>query len=189
MLNRKFTFGENILFLLCTLILIAAFYYGFLLEPVSQEISSTSRELSVISEELDLEMQKAAKKKRMADALNTQTESLTGMIYPYDNMNQELRQLDEILSAATGYDINMATPTVKETIVRRDVSISFQTDSYDKACRIVEQIEKGDLRCLISDVRLSLEKEPELVKGNLTVTYFETPIGADKTIGLLEEDD
>lgn len=196
MLNRKFTKRENLLLLLFTAMLLAVGYYYFVAKPVRSSIEACRMEQAALDDELSLQIMKAAKKKKMLDDMEGNPPKTQGEIVPYNNLKQEMNELYDILTDASSYSLSFSEAVATGNIVRRNINISFQTETYEKASSILEQMKNSRFRSLIRDVSLvtgtgrnstSGLSQAELVSANVRITYYETTIGAESTDGLVTE--
>lgn len=196
MLNRKFTLREKLLLLVLAVLFLGLFYYIMLMEPVASEIRRCSVEQVPVEEELNVQMLMAAQKKKMLDEMAETPKKSQGEICPYNNLKNEMNDLDGALAAAVSYNISFSEARAAGTIVRRNISIAFQTDSYDKARFILQQIRNSRYRCIIKDVNLSAGKErgkdngmsgADQISGSVEITFYETTVGAKDTTGLVYE--
>lgn len=175
MLNRKFTEKENRMLLVCICLMLAAFYYLLAAKPIQAQISRNQQEQTALEDELAIEVYKAEKKTQMLERMGQESEKSRGMLCPYNNLKAEMQELEQILAASDTYEIQISPVTFSGSIVQREVLVSFQTDTYDKACEIVSAVEYGSFRCLIKEVHLSAEdgEEGQKVSVNVLVTYYE----------------
>ena len=175
MLNRKFKEKENRMLLVCICLMLAAFYYLLAAKPVQAQISQNQQTQAVLEDELAIEVYKAEKKTQMLKRMGQESEKSRGTLCPYNNLKAEMQELEQILAASDTYEIQISPATFSDSIVQRDVFVSFQTDTYDRACEIVSAVERGSFRCMIKEVYLSAEtgEEGQKVSMKFLVTYYE----------------
>ena len=81
-----------------------------------------------------------------------QSDSILGV---YNNQSEELSALADILEGnATDISMNWSDPQLNGTIVRRDVTISFTTGSFDEAGDLIKQIADCEYALLIVDMSM-----------------------------------
>ena len=196
MMNRKFTAREAWLLLLLSVMLLALFYYLALYRPVNLEVERCAALQVPVEEDLELQMMKAARKKKMVDELENAPEKQQGELLPYNNIKNEITDLYEALSPAATYNLSFSEAVASGNIVRRDISISFQADTYQKVRSILEQMHSSPYRCILKDLSISVNKSrgeaggmsaAELINVNVNITFYETLVGAEKTNGLVFE--
>ena len=196
MMNRKFTAREAWLLLLLSVMLLALFYYLALYRPVNLEVERCAALQVPVEEDLELQMMKAARKKKMVDELENAPEKQQGELLPYNNIKNEITDLYEALSPAATYNLSFSEAVASGNIVRRDISISFQTENYQKVRSILEQMHSSPYRCILKDLSISVNKSrgeaggmsaAELINVNVNITFYETLVGAENTNGLVFE--
>lgn len=196
MMNRKFTAREAWLLLLLSVMLLALFYYLALYRPVNLEVERCAALQVPVEEDLELQMMKAARKKKMVDELENAPEKQQGELLPYNNIKNEITDLYEALSPAATYNLSFSEAVALGNIVRRDISISFQADTYQKVRSILEQMHSSPYRCILKDLSISVNKSrgeaggmsaAELINVNVNITFYETLVGAENTNGLVFE--
>lgn len=196
MMNRKFTAREAWLLLLLSVMLLALFYYLALYRPVNLEVERCAALQVPVEEDLELQMMKAARKKKMVDELENAPEKQQGELLPYNNIKNEITDLYEALSPAATYNLSFSEAVASGNIVRRDISISFQADTYQKVRSILEQMHSSPYRCILKDLSISVNKSrgeaggmsaAGLINVNVNITFYETLVGAENTNGLVFE--
>ena len=196
MMNRKFTAREAWLLLLLSVMLLALFYYLALYRPVNLEVERCAALQVPVEEDLELQMMKATRKKKMVDELENAPEKQQGELLPYNNIKNEITDLYEALSPAATYNLSFSEAVASGNIVRRDISISFQTENYQKVRSILEQMHSSPYRCILKDLSISVNKSrgeaggmsaAELINVNVNITFYETRVGAENTHGLVFE--
>ena len=149
-----------------------------------------------MEEDLELQMMKATRKKKMVDELENAPEKQQGELLPYNNIKNEITDLYEALSPAATYNLSFSEAVASGNIVRRDISISFQTENYQKVRSILEQMHSSPYRCILKDLSISVNKSrgeaggmsaAELINVNVNITFYETLVGAENTNGLVFE--
>ena len=176
--------------------LLALFYYLALYRPVNLEVERCAALQVPVEEDLELQMMKAARKKKMVDELENAPEKQQGELLPYNNIKNEITDLYEALSPAATYNLSFSEAVASGNIVRRDISISFQADTYQKVRSILKQMHSSPYRCILKDLSISVNKSrgeaggmsaAELINVNVNITFYETLVGAENTNGLVFE--
>lgn len=196
MMNRKFTARETVLLFVLSVLLLGLFYYFILYRPVSQEVERCASQQVPVEEELELQMLKAARKRKMVEELENAPDKVQGELLPYNNIKNEITDLYDALHPAVTYSLSFSEAVASGNIVRRDISISFQADSYRNVRSILKRMHDSPYRCIIKDLSVTVNKsrgessgmsEADLVNVNVTVTFYETLVGAENTNGLVFE--
>ncbi len=192
MLKRSFTKFEKALLLVLIVVLLALVYYRFVYLPVQDRIAAS--DTYEIENQIKAEQQKAEIIKNMKDEVDENQEIKTGVVTTYDNFKAEAALLNSIfVPLAQKYNYSFETPIASDNTVRRTINISFTTANY-KICReILQKLHDSKYRCMISDVSISATDKSSNsyltiltspINCTLSVTFYETLIGAVTTAGL-----
>lgn len=191
-LNRSFSTRETVLILILAVLLIVAFYYFLVVKNVSDTVAANNEQLAGIEMNIGVQESLAADRARMKAELDELGDDETlPEVAIYDNIRNELNELNTLLGSATTYNLSFGQPTVEGQLVRRTVTVSFTTPSYASALEMVRQLENGTYRCQITDFTMTGELLADgsvsNVNATLSVTYLETTNGATNTSGLVEK--
>lgn len=170
--------------MLCLLLLlIMVFCYICVKRPLCQELEDIRGQLASVEDRLEIQRHMAERKEIMENLLEQEPEKGGCQTGTYDNMASEIKELSQVLSAAKAYDMNVFPEELSELIARRDILISYRTDSYKEAWDILESIENTGYFCIVKEVELvtgagagegNETGSSESVYGKLLVTYYET---------------
>lgn len=94
-------------------------------------------------------------------------------IADFDNLQAVMFELNSILAASQNYSLNFSTVDSSETIVRRNISISFSCGSYDTAKAILQQLHDSAYRCMLDSLSLSLGSGNGSVSVSGNIVFFE----------------
>ena len=186
-LNRSFSTSEKVLMLVLAVLLVVACYYFLVVKNVADTIAANEDRLAVNAQEM-----LAADRARMKAELEALGEDGTlPVVAVYDNIRNELNELNALMGGATTYNLSFAQPTVEDKLVRREVTVSFTVPDYAAALDVVRKLENGTYRCEITDFSVNgdmlADGTVDGVDAVLTVTYLETTNGAATTAGLVEK--
>lgn len=191
-LNRSFSTRETVLILILAVLLIVACYYFLVVKNVSDTVAANNEQLAGIEMNIGVQESLAADRARMKAELDELGDDETlPEVAIYDNIRNELNELNTLLGSVTTYNLSFGQPTVEGQLVRRTVTVSFTTPSYASALEVVRQLENGTYRCQITDFTMTGELLADgsvsSVNATLSVTYLETTNGATNTSGLVEK--
>lgn len=191
-LNRSFSTRETVLILVLALLLVVACYYFLVVKNVSDTVAVNNEQLAGIEMNIGAQESLAADRARMKAELDELGDDETlPEVAVYDNIRNELNELNTLLGSATTYNLSFGQPTVEGQLVRRTVTVSFTTPGYASALEVVRQLENGTYRCQITDFTMTGELLADgsvsSVNATLSVTYLETTNGATNTSGLVEK--
>lgn len=92
----------------------------------------------------------------------------------YDNLQPVMMELHMVLSAAEDYALSFGTVNAEDSIVRRSISLSFTTGSYEAAKGILQQLHDSAYRCMVDNVSLALGRGGGgSVTVNSSIVFFE----------------
>lgn len=198
MLKRKFTVRETVLLLFMSILFLGIFYYLLVASPVNEEISKCSSQQVPVEDDISTELIKASRKKKMLDEMEQSAGEPQGELKPYNNLNDEMRELYQALEEAESYNISFSEARASGTIVRRDISIAFQAGSYEQVRTILRNMANSQFRCIVKDMDISASSGRGEARGmasagavsvSVMITYYETTVGASDTNGLVYDKD
>ena len=182
---KKFSKREGYMIFALVLIVIGLVYYRFVYTPITESIATNELELADAQTLVTVESGKAAKLQQMRTEIEEFKANMPadeGANVPdYDNTEQVARALFEALKGTREYSIEFGEIVFEDTIVERNVNISFTATSYAEAKRVITNIYGGDYSCAISNFTVLGTAvgtaNPNIARGNvtisMTVTYFE----------------
>ena len=151
-----------------------------------------------MEDDISTELIKASRKKKMLDEMEQSAGEPQGELKPYNNLNDEMRELYQALEEAESYNISFSEARASGTIVRRDISIAFQAGSYEQVRTILRNMANSQFRCIIKDMDISASSGRGESRGmasagavsvSVMITYYETTVGASDTNGLVYDKD
>lgn len=192
-LNRSFSTRETVLILVLVTLLVVASYYFLVVRNVADTLAANSEKLSEIELNIGVQEAYAADRARMeAELAQLGANESLPEVATYDNIRNELDELNALLSSATTYNLSFGQPTLDDQLVRRPVTVSFTVPDYADALNVVRQLENGKYRCQITDIScvgdLLANGSVSSVSATLSVTYLETIDGATNESGLVAKD-
>lgn len=175
-LNRRFTLRESILLLLCAIIGLGIFYYEVVYKSINNSIQSYRVE--DLENEVAIYQAKLTKKKQMEDYIRQHKGENLGEIALYNNLANEIAEVGRILNNVDDLSISWGEPTLIDTTVRRNASISFTTVGYGKVKNLISSLNRNAYRSLISDLSITTGRDEVLnesseIKVNVRMTFFE----------------
>ena len=140
-MHRKLTVREWILLGLLAVIALVSGYVMLFCMPMTARRDTALSETELCRVELEAARLKVEEKRRMEREL----EALFAdgaepvAIADYDNLQPVMFELHTILSGAEDYSLSFGTVDTSQSIVRRSISLSFTSRSYESARDILEQ--------------------------------------------------
>ena len=173
MLNHKFTAREAGVILLLVAVIIGYLYYYVVYQYFEDEVAKY--DAAELEEQIGLEQAKAVRLKKMQEELEKGTLS-TSTLGVYNNQSEEILALSEILEGkVTNISISWGDPVLDGAIVRRDVTISFDTGSFEEAGDIIKEIADCEYTLLIVDMAMNESTTEEEVITTVTPAPTKVP--------------
>jgi hypothetical protein len=170
MLNRKFTAREAAVILILVAVILGYFYYYVVYQYFEGQMALY--DVTLVQDEIEAEQFKVARLQKMKEDLENEgpSDSILGV---YNNQSEELSALADILEGkATGINMDWGDPDLNGKIVRRDVTLSFNTGSFEDAGDLVKQIADCEYTLLIVNMSMDeteIEEEVEVAATNTTL--------------------
>lgn len=73
----------------------------------------------------------------------------------YDNLQPVMVELNTILAGTDTYSLSFATVDTSESIIRREISINYTSDSYNAAKNVLQQLHDSTYRCMLNNIAIS----------------------------------
>lgn len=179
MLNHKFTSREAAVILILVAVILGYFYYYVVYQNFEAEINKY--DTMEVEDEIATEEAKAIRLAKMKEELEN-GEASASILGVYNNQSEELSALADILEGnATNISMSWSDPELNGTVVRRDVTISFTTGSFDEAGEIIKQIADCEYALLIVD--MSMDEN-----ANVTEVEVEVPQATEAPADVEGED-
>lgn len=166
-MNRAFTTREKVLLVILAVLIIGIGYFKLLLEPINTSIENYRNMTASEQDEILVNTALLQKKKQMETELEELFASGDPTPIPvYDNSGNLLVELHRILDKSLDYSLNFSGVSTMdvEYLVRRPVSLTFQTPTYAQARAIIDELHDSDNVNCISDLSMQINN------GNLDYT-------------------
>lgn len=173
-MKKRLSAREKLLLVILIIMGIYMVYYYAFYMPTKAQIDYYKQEATVLEDEIVVSEEKIVELARMSKELKEIKEGDTSdlkVLPQYDNSRNVMNSLSEILSKALQYEVNFSGEKEDAGIVRREITLNYQAETYDAAKSILKQIYEGEYRCLLKDVYIIQNAESWNV--NVEVTYFE----------------
>ena len=171
MLSRKFTAREAVVILVLVAAILGYFYYYVVYQYFEDQ--KAQYDVAQVQDDIDYEQLKVARLQKMKEELENEgpSDSILGV---YNNQSEELNALAAILeNKATDISMSWSDPQLDGKIVRRDVTISFNTGSFADAGDIIKQIADCEYTLVIVDLSMDeteTEEDVEVPVASTSVT-------------------
>ena len=183
-MGRNFKLSEKLLLLFLALILLGLGYYWFVDRPIRESISRSRAEADALwTEKQTVQLQYDRYSKMQEELDDIRASGTISRLGSYNNSEQELRELNNILSRTLQYTINFADVTREGNLIRRLFTLQFRTPDYETAREVLTLLGRGEYRCIVDSVRCMVE-DSGAVTVNATATFYETMVGGTPDAGL-----
>ena len=183
-LSRKLSSREKALLVVLVLVIVAALYYLFIFQPVTDMTTRSKDNAASLETQLITLDAKVAQIQRMQKSIEeyTQNGHVISIMPSYSAGKQELVFLNSTLAASEDYYVGFTSITREGNQIRREFALKFTVDRYSEAENIINILEHSDLRCLISDFSVKpVEQEEAIENGKVeascVATFYETMFG------------
>jgi hypothetical protein len=180
-LTRDFSPREKALLVVLGIIIIGALYYLLIFQPVNDGIATAKAS----ADDLEIQLLKldntVAQIKNMQKSINSLDANghIMSIMPSYNAGKQELDFLHTTLAASEDYYVGFKEITRQGDQIRREFELKFTVDEYSEAEDIINNLEHSELRCLISDFKVTtVEQKSTIDKSEVevscTATFYET---------------
>lgn len=192
MLKYKFSNREIILLLIAVMLGLGLVYYSVILKSYNENVAKF--DTANLETELAISDSKLAKYQDMNNYIEQYEDVYVGSVVSYDNIVNLFYNFSDVLDGKVkGINITVGDPIELETIVRRDVTISFIANNNEIVNNILSYFEDCEYRVIINKVQVSskedgynLNNSGEL-NASIVLTFFETTKDAKYNYGLVSQ--
>ncbi len=183
-MSRDFTRSEKILILVLVLILLGLVYYQFVDRNVRDTITSAESEVQMIQKEMDaVEKRLAELRKTKAEMDALEEKGMLSWMPSYNAGKEEVAFLNGILADTLEYEVTFSNVTRSGTQIRRAFKLKYKVKGYEAAQAILDRLSESKDRCLVGDVKGSIDKDG-IVTVEQSATFYETMVGGVPDAGL-----
>lgn len=192
MLKYKFSNREIILLLIAVMLGLGLVYYSVILKSYNENVAKY--DTSNLETELAISDAKLIKYQDMKNYIDEYEDVYVGSVVSYDNIVNLFYNFSDVLDGKVkGINITVGDPVELETIVRRDVTISFIANNNEIVNNILSNFEDSKYRVIINKVQVSTKEDgynlnnSGEVNASIVLTFFETTKDAKYNYGLVSQ--
>ena len=192
MLKYKFSNREIILLLIAVMLGLGLVYYSVILKSYNENVAKY--DTANLETELAISDSKLAKYQDMKNYIEQYEDVYVGSVVSYDNIVNLFYNFSDVLDGKVkGINITVGDPVELETIVRRDVTISFIANNNEIVNNILSNFEDCEYRLIINKVQVSTKEDgynlnnSGEVNASIVLTFFETTKDAKYNYGLVSQ--
>lgn len=192
MLKYKFSNREIILLLIAVMLGLGLVYYSVILKSYNENVAKY--DTANLETELAISDSKLAKYQDMKNYIEQYEDVYVGSVVSYDNIVNLFYNFSDVLDGKVkGINITVGDPIQLETIIRRDVTISFIANNNEIVNNILSNFEDCEYRVIINKVQVSTKEDgynlnnSGEVNASIVLTFFETTKDAKYNYGLVSQ--
>ena len=192
MLKYKFSNREIILLLIAVMLGLGLVYYSVILKSYNENVAKY--DTTNLETELAISDAKLIKYQDMKNYIDQYEDVYVGSVVSYDNIVNLFYNFSDVLDGKVkGINITVGDPIELETIVRRDVTISFIASNNEIVSNILSNFESSKYRVIINKVQVSTKDDDynlnnsSEVNASIVLTFFETTKDAKYNYGLVSQ--
>lgn len=192
MLKYKFSNREIILLLIAVMLGLGLVYYSVILKSYNENVAKY--DTTNLETELAISDAKLIKYQDMKKYIDQYEDVYVGSVVSYDNIVNLFYNFSDVLDGKVkGINITVGDPIELETIVRRDVTISFIANNNEIVNNILSNFENSEYRVIINKVQVSTKEDgynlnnSGEVNASIVLTFFETTKDAKYNYGLVSQ--
>ena len=171
MLSREITLRARLMLLAWAVLAVGGVDVRYVRRGIKEQIRDSSTENMEM--EIQTEQALAANIASMQQTIDSSGNRIAGDVAVYNNLAAEISYVGFIMNGkAENVSLAWGNPVLRGTTVRREVRVSFTTDSYMHMKEILNGFYECPFRCIVHDVSLS---------DNTPATVTVTTTNADGT--------
>lgn len=156
-MKRKLTAREwTMLGILAVLVLVVGYIVLFYM-PTTAARDAALADTETCKQQTETAQARLSEKRRMERELDEifAQDPNPRALADYDNLQPIMMDLNTILAPTQNYSLSFATVDADQSIIRREISISYTCDSYDTAKTILRMLHNGAYRCMLNNLTIS----------------------------------
>ena len=154
-LNKNLSIRELILI---GILIIAAAYYFVVQGPIARETEELEAEKSTLQTTIAYQTSRLAQQQAMQAEVDEVIDRSSGnpdVLPDYNNLNNIILELNTLLANSSSFNVSFGTDTNTDGIVRRAISVKYETTDYDEAVSILDEIESSPNRYKVGNVSIT----------------------------------
>lgn len=175
-MRKEFTKREKIMLLVLAVLVIGIGYYKFVLQPINDKVSEYKNMESEVQLEYEQNQIKAARVSIMEKEIEeAKAKGIRRTIAAYDNSANLMPELYRIMKSTIDYSMDFGEIVFEDTVVRRPVSITYETSTYKQARAIIDKLYKSQYAMQIDDLTIQTTDatDKSVVTTYISITFFE----------------
>ena len=174
-MKRKLTPREWMLLGALAVLVVVVGYITLFYRPTTEARDNAIAETESCKQQTSAAQVRLAEKQRMErelEELFAQNPNPLALA-DYDNLQPIMMELNSILASTQSYSLSFATVDTSQSIIRREISISFTCDSYAAAKAVLQRLHDSMFRCMLNNVTISDGRDGGSTSVSGSIVYFE----------------
>ena len=174
-MKRKLTPREWMLLGVLAVLAVVVGYITLFYVPTTDARDAALAETESCKQQTEAAQIRLTEKKRMERELEKifeQNPNPLGLA-DYDNLQPIMVELNSILAATENYSLSFATVDASQSLIRREISISFTCSSYANAKTVLQRLHDSMFRCMLNNVTISGGRNGGSASVSGSIVYFE----------------
>ena len=155
-MKRRLSSREAALLTILALLVLLSGYYLWFYVPMQEKQLALEGQIQDAQNEIEVDRTRVTRMGGMEQELEKIFDANPNPVSmaPYDNIRNVMYDLNAILSAADDYTLNFTSVDTgqEDGIVRRNISLSFESGGYSAAKDILQKLHDSDYRCMLDDL-------------------------------------
>ena len=174
-MKRKLTPREWMLLGVLAVLVVVVGYITLFYVPTTDARDAALAETETCKQQTEAAQIRLAEKKRMERELEEIFEQNPNplALADYDNLQPVMVELNTILAATENYSLSFATGDASQSVIRREISISFTCSSYATAKTVLQRLHDSMYRCMLNNVTISGGRDGGSTSVSGSIVYFE----------------
>ena len=175
-MRRKLTPREWMLLGVLTVLVVVVGYIMLFYTPTTNARDAALAEAETCKQQTQAAQVRLTEKQRMERELEElfarDPDPLA--LADYDNLQPIMVELNSILAATQNYSLSFATVDDSQSIIRREISISFTCGSYATAKAVLQRLHDSPYRCMLNNLNFSRGRtDDDSVSVSGSIVFFE----------------
>lgn len=175
-MKKQLTPREKVLMVILAVLMVVCVYYYAFQSPTTARILSLMTESAALDEQILMVNEKVARMNEMKTELDAIASGEMGVVKElpeYDNSNNVLKDMSKILEGVNSYNVNFHEEEIEENTVRRQISLTYNSNTYDEAKAVLNGIYESEYRTLIKNVNILRDVDKDVCDVTVEFTYYE----------------
>lgn len=164
-MKRRLSSREVALLIVLLVLVAASAYYLWFYVPVQERQTALEGQILDTQNAIEIDKVRVVKMEQMEEELRQifADDPNPVSMAAYDNSQRVMFELHAILAETDDYSLNFSSVDTdgEDGIVRRNISMNFETGNYEAAKDVLQKLHDSDYRCMMDDLSINVEEHTE----------------------------